>query len=424
MNSISTELFSHSRYSIAGEFIASLQQNHSELFQDSTSRNSLCDQIWKIWTRFLASIFIVCCAAVDLCLLTVFTVTVIPALYVGIRDHLYNLTSTIALIFQTLVMPLNKLPAASKMRVFWPIPITHDEHMLASWKDEIKHRKLMMWDAAMQSNFTRVQELLDEGDNPNYICGLAPPIFQAIFCDEDSPAAVETIQVLLRGGAKPNITHDNRPTSQLLNPRYGSRCMTITPLMMASNKGYKLCVEALLKHPADPNQDDNKAKATALHFLLWEDKFRSHQRLRCVEYIPFNERRTYTENEKAIVKMLLHAEAVLPDQDLQDVSDLLDAFTQNEMDRVDEMIASNAKRARPNPFLTLCQEMPLHNTDSAIREQSIKHLQSVIALSAEIKKIKREIVEVRTAKVFEALQNTGLAGIKPIAELISQYCYS
>lgn len=422
------EVLKPSEESLLGSQLSNLEAVY--LFR--AQQNDSC--IKTVAIRVLLTLAAIFVSALDLVCWTMMTITIYPICKVGVLAHLTNLISHIAMPIFCLSLLFRCLPTATDRRksfislckpghtVTWLV-VQHQPNVkeLLRRVDTPQKKSEALMCAAGYGKKEIVEALLKEGNaDPNcYGDRLIQrtPLFAAIsgmlhgFYQDRN-----TVDVLLAHRANPNI------------PVHG-----LTPLIVGAGAGFDIEVTKLMQHRANPHVKGQKHLTAIAAAILGVVRFGVNGDYYSVK-LTLSEKEMKEKNGnldlkdrsifavKSIISQLIEKEVECTPRQLDDLTGLVSATNSKEpqekignwLDAEDDI--PEKQRSPFRKFLNL-NRTRLDNEPIWFSRISA----NIVLLRPIVDEAKKGVIERRTTVIDE----TGfLQGIRPMAWIISEYCYA
>lgn len=418
MDSIST-CFQPSPFSVTGKWLRTVDDTPClntvykgyHLTGYLPENTPIAERIRCFAANLLSTVVLIGCAVADLLVWASFTITIIPAYQIGCKNHFANLVATVALPFLALAVPFGHKVVMHENRPFlWLITLPKKEFVLF-----------------VNTPVDELQKAMNEGDvRPNEPDrdGIFPlsKIWYRMYPGVERDSA-RKVELLLKAGANPNEI-----------PFDGSH----SPLQTAAAGRDPRAVELLLQHGANPTHED-KQGFSALDLAMIDSDDTGHvfdeSKQKMVPDLPSSKEADNPEIMDTATR-LIKAGCGLNETYLDEIATVIDAVRNKQPDVIDTVMARDAQRVtrtekdrlpgqeRRNPYLH-----NIANTARLMREDNLDQYYYdkytwIVANKDALKKIKADDINNRTDAIEKALKTCSDNGMpRPIAEMISRYCY-
>lgn len=421
------QIWQPSTQSLSGQLLEAI--THTDL-----SGDSLCQRSAHVAFRCFAALALLLTMAIDLISWSMLTLSIVIPCRIGLKNHLLNLVSTLALPILAFTLPFGK-PSVSSTRPFYKeIPPPPDANQTCSClfrecSPEYLIREL--WNSAEYFRSGTIDHLISKHNvSPNAIdpnsAYNTPAIFGALSYGRLSgqtpnyELVTKTVEMLLKHGASANP-----PT-----------ICGMTTTMVAASHLHKTVLTTFLERGVDPNIQDKVWNGNALYHTLWGTHWSGIERPDETSGVFCNASKQPawgSDEDKGmpmdpkrmeVAQQLIQAETHLYDHHLTELGELYNALEQNRYD----LIAGLIKRYPDNPFYRLAVKPGYILSEGVMKEERrttlLRHMKRILDVAETLKKQKREIVDARTKLTQEALATCSGNGIpKELAIMISEYCY-
>lgn len=403
--------------SISGSFISCIDSYsffNSKINDSETP--SIGERILRVVVRSFAALITILCTALDLMIWTALTVTIYPAYKIGARNHLANLTSTLACTVLALGMIGGYVPELDMKRPFYK------EYGLTSVPPNSYN---CLANEIVEASLERIRMLITQrGADPN----------------SKNDGTCTPLTALLRADPSTDPNEMNRKVELLLefnaDPNLGDNFSK--PLVIAAARLNTAVVQTLLKHHVNPSSNNNAENPLTQGSILtsvFTDYFGPlgfHLHMQDVR--PLFKLVDESAARLNIAEQLIRAGADLGNSDLDDLDTLYKAAVTTEKEDKERkgknekqsLVIWNAiKQFYKSKPTTLIPQGSL--ADAFIRRYrnngTYKHFDWLIANKEQLKKVHNEVVDARAKVIHEALKPCSVDGMpKELATIISEYC--